>query len=129
VQYLADMGFRAIDDTRAAADRWVKLNHYGKRGKGHVVPAIHMPRWASRITLEVIDVRVERLQAISDGDAIAEGAPCIDEVTGREVLFPSASKCGTFKLGYRWLWESINGPGSWDANPWVWVVEFPRVTS
>lgn len=90
-------------------------------------PAIHMPRAACRILLELTDVRVERLQDISEADAIAEGAPCVDEVTGREVLFPSVSKCGTYRLGYRALWESINGPGSWDANPWVWVLSFNRV--
>ena len=72
-------------------------------------------------------MRVERLQDISEKDAIAEGSPCIDEFTGREVLFPSVSKCGNYRLGYRWLWESINGAGSWDANPWVWVLEFRRV--
>lgn len=89
-------------------------------------PAIHMPRAASRITLDVTGVRVERLQYISEADARAEGSPCVDEVSGREVLFPDASKCGTFKLGYRCVWEEINGPGSWDANPWVWVIEFRR---
>lgn len=89
-------------------------------------PAIHMPRAASRITLEVTGVRVEQLQDISEADARAEGSPCVDEVTGREVLFPDASKCGTYKLGYRSVWETINGPGSWDANPWVWVIEFRR---
>jgi hypothetical protein len=76
-------------------------------------PSIHMPRWASRITLEVTGVRVERLQAISEADAIAEG------ITHSTMNDP--------RVEYRWLWESINGPGSWDANPWVWVVEFRRV--
>lgn len=90
-------------------------------------PSIHMPRAASRIQLEVTGVRVERLQDISDADARAEGAVCVDEATGREVLFPDASKAGSWRLGYRVLWESINGPGSWDANPWVWVVEFRRL--
>lgn len=90
-------------------------------------PSIHMPRALSRITLEITGVRVERLHDISEKDARAEGSPCVDEVSGREVLFPDASKCGTFKLGYRCVWGQINGPGSWDANPWVWVVEFKRV--
>ena len=76
-------------------------------------PSIHMPRWASRITLEVTGVRVERLQDISEADAISEGTP-----------FP----CGGWVGGYQKLWESIHGPGSWDLNPWVWVVEFKRVT-
>ena len=76
-------------------------------------PSIHMPRWASRITLEITGVRVERLQDISEADAISEGTP-----------FP----CGGWVGGYQKLWESIPGPGSWDLNPWVWVVEFKRVT-
>lgn len=100
-------------------------------------PSIHMPRWASRITLEIVSVRVERLQDISEKDAIAEGIskvpfrPCEgwpicdgymvgkdDGVTGL------AAKAST---AYKKLWESINGPGSWDLNPWVWVVEFRRI--
>ena len=80
---------------------------------GKLRPSIHMPRSLSRITLEVTGVRVERLQDISEADAIAEGTP-----------FPFGGWVG----GYQKLWESINGPGSWDLNPWVWVVEFKRVT-
>lgn len=80
-------------------------------------PSIHMPRWASRITLEITGVRVERLKDISDADAAAEGF--VDEGTGREW------KSGRQRFGE--LWESINGPGSWNANPWVWVVEFKRI--
>lgn len=77
--------------------------------------SIHMPRWASRITLEITGVRVERLQDISAFDALAEGV--IDWATG-----PTSPK-----QDYRELWESINGPGSWDANPWLWVIEFKRI--
>lgn len=77
-------------------------------------PSIHMPRWASRITLEVVSVRVERLQDISEQDAKAEGAE-------------PAECCHAHYHGFRKLWESINGAGSWEANPWVWVVEFRRV--
>ncbi len=83
------------------------------------IPSIHMPRWASRITLEIVSVRVEQLNEISEADAIAEGIS-IDHLkceTGREGLAPV----------FETLWESINGLGSWDANPWVWVVEFRRV--
>lgn len=80
-------------------------------------PSIHMPRWASRILLEVVGVRVERLQDISEDDAIAEGCQW-DEDDNHEVDPVSM---------YRELWEQINGAGSWDANPWVWVVEFRRM--
>lgn len=89
-------------------------------------PSIHMPRCASRLTLEITGIRVERLQDISEADARAEGARCADEATGREVLFPSSSNCGSYRLHYRDIWDQINGPGSWEANPWVWVVEFRR---
>lgn len=91
-------------------------------------PSIHMPRWASRILLEITDVRVERLQDISEVQAMAEGAKCADRATGREVLFPDQSQhIGSWKLHFQDIWESINGPGSWDTDPWVWVVEFKRI--
>lgn len=80
---------------------------------------IHMPRWASRITLEITSVRVERLQDITEDDAKAEG--CEPQVINEFV------ECGTRKTKFAQLWESINGPGSWSENPWVWVVEFARV--
>jgi hypothetical protein len=85
-------------------------------------PSIHMPRWASRISLEVTDVRVERLQDISEGDAQAEGTERRDPVWP----IPACPERGTHRAGFEALWESINGPGSWDANPWLWVVEFRR---
>jgi hypothetical protein len=77
-------------------------------------PSIHMPRWASRILLELVAVRVERLQDISHEDAEAEGVKC-----NMSAL--------TFRDHYENLWEQINGADSWSANPWVWVVEFKRV--
>lgn len=101
-------------------------------------PSIHMPRWASRILLEIVNVRVERLNNISEVDAIAEG---IIENEGMRPTDPRLQRFwrdyrlsgdGTFCVrdpiaSYRSLWESINGPGSWGTNPWVWVVEFKRV--
>lgn len=90
-------------------------------------PSIHMPRWASRITLEITGVRVERLQDISNAEAKAEGChhddPC-DHTrrTCAEIGCPGPD----YRIGYRNLWEQINGAGSWAANPWVWVVEFTR---
>lgn len=85
-------------------------------------PSIHMPRWASRITLEITGVRVERLSDISSADAAAEGVS-FGNVTDPETGEIDRDACEAFEQ----LWESINGPGSWDANPWVWVVEFKRV--
>lgn len=83
-------------------------------------PAIHMPRWASRNTLDVTSVRVERLQDISEADCAKEGAPFSYSGFAPE-------DAPDWRGWYRDLWESINGPGSWDANPWVWVVEFKRI--
>jgi hypothetical protein len=90
-------------------------------------PSIHMPRWASRITLRVTEIRVERLQEISEEDAIAEGAPRggFDE-DGRFYENPVGPDRGSHRCGFAALWEHINGPSSWDANPWVWVVGFER---
>ena len=83
------------------------------------VPSIHMPRWASRILLEIVAVRVERLHGIGEADALAEGVMPLGDLGA--IFAPAAS-------AYSDLWESINGPGSWAADPWVWVVEFKRVT-
>ena len=76
-------------------------------------PSIHMPRWASRIDLEITGIRVERLQEISERDAMAEGC---------EYLTNSVARSNFVKL-----WISINGQDSWSANPWVWVIEFKRI--
>jgi hypothetical protein len=118
-------------------DRWFAADGAPPDGSGRWRPSIHMPRWASRITLEVTDVRVERLQDISEDDAEAEG------IERGEDFF----QCPTWKNyqpddeaaswfpddpvgAFRTLWDSINGkrPGcAWDDNPWVWVVEFKRL--
>lgn len=88
---------------------------------GKLRPPIHMPRWASRITLEITGVRVERLQDISQEDALAEGC------AGGHGSIPGYGYNATPCEQYRALWESLHGPGAWDANPWVWVVQFRRV--
>lgn len=82
-------------------------------------PGIHMPRGACRIVLEIVSVRIERLNDICGNDCIAEGAwREEDKALGRSKEAIEA---------YSSLWQSINGQGSWDANPWVWVIEFKRV--
>ncbi|MFN7110280.1 MAG: hypothetical protein ACK4M2_01490 [Brevundimonas sp.] len=85
-------------------------------------PSIHMPRWASRLTLEITEVRAERLHDISEADAMAEGAaPCANGVWfDSKPEFAGADARGA----YYCLWEHINGAGSWAANPWVWAVSF-----
>jgi hypothetical protein len=106
----------------------------GYKAESRYRHARFMPRWASRILLEVTAVRVEQLQEISEADAKAEGAECLFSPTcsaaDRELLdIPLMEDASPFRNGYALLWESINGPDSWDANPWVWVVEFKRVTT
>ena len=127
VRYLADDCFIPIENTEAASDAWISLAAYGQRLSGHhkcrKVPAIHMPRWASRITLEITGIRVERLQDISESDALAEGS----YQWWGELDDDAASKINGHRNAYRALWESINSHGSWAANPWVWVVEFRRI--
>ena len=76
-------------------------------------PSIHMPRWASRLTLLVTDVRVQRLQEISRGDAMEEGCPFANMADG-----PNP------RDWYRGIWNSLHGPGAWDANPWVAALTF-----
>lgn len=88
-------------------------------------PSIHMPRWASRITLEVESVRVERLQEISEADARAEGLEWVSPTFGISGLADSWNIDP--RASYQALWESINGPGSWEANPYVWIVTFRRI--
>jgi hypothetical protein len=93
-------------------------------------PGIHMFRRDSRITLELTGVRVERLQDIGEADAMAEGTPCY--VCGGPMNGISEDDCHCFHRraqpsDYRLLWVSINGPGSWDLNPWVWCVSFRRI--
>lgn len=77
-------------------------------------PSIHMPRTASRILLEITDVRVERLRSMSQDDARAKGV----------IAASGPMEAG---LAFRELWDSIYGEESWKANPWVWVIEFKRV--
>jgi hypothetical protein len=89
-------------------------------------PSIFMPRKASRITLEITSIRVERLNDISEEDAKAEGAEIQKETPGGWVI--CGPRIGSYREGYRWLWEQINGADSWDANPWVWAITFKRIT-
>lgn len=94
-------------------------------------PSIHMPRRASRIQLEIVSVRVERLNEISEADAKAEGVQ--DNSYGNWRNYrpdfdgDKHDLLATAKESYQSLWESINGAGSWAENPWVWVVEFKRI--
>lgn len=103
------------------ADFSVRQTGCSMISKGRGRPSIHMPRWASRILLEITAVRVERLQDITEDQAIAEG------IDTHPMGF-YGNGCITAGGAFLELWESINGDGSWAANPWVWVIEFRRVT-
>lgn len=82
-------------------------------------PSIHMPRWASRILLEITNVRVERLHDMSEADAKAEGAtPATYKITPPEAVY---------RVGFGDIWRSIYGQDNWLSNPWVWVIEFKRI--
>ncbi|EBD6603614.1 hypothetical protein ROB40_004139 [Escherichia coli] len=119
-----DYGLWSIPDD---AD-W-KPHTVNEKFEGGWRPSIHMPRWASRILLEITNVRVERLNDISECDARDEGVPPAGS------LLPDHP--GTFltpkgdfamaKVAFQRLWESIYGEESWNANPWVWVIEFKRI--
>lgn len=90
-------------------------------------PGIHMPKWASRITLHVTEVRVQRLQEISEEDARAEGArlhAAANELSNGGWTHDEWYVFETAKLSYTNLWNAINGPGSWEANPWVAATTF-----
>jgi hypothetical protein len=96
-------------------------------------PSIHMPRWASRITLEVTDVRVQRLQDITDEDAKAEGVVPLEHIhEDQRVPGPGFNDCRLgdqpHRLPFAILWDEINGKRApWEADPWVWAIEFERV--
>ena len=123
-------------------DNWMNVGtEPGSVIAGKLRPGIHMPRWASRITLEIVSVRVERLQNISEEDAIAEGVYCENVIVSSYYAngHHEVGECRYFFHGgpdegfesavdaYTALWDSINGEGSWEKNPWVWVIEFRRI--
>lgn len=102
--------YYAADGAITPGDSWL--------WKRRSLPSIHCPYGLSRITLEITNVRVERLQDISEEDAKNEG--CLAFIKRDKGLH-------SYKDDFHHLWQSINGPCSWDANPWVWVVKFKRV--
>jgi hypothetical protein len=129
IRFAADDAFVPIASTREAAERWVE-DHDNGRHRDKWRPSIFLRRWASRITLEITGVRVERLQEISEGDAEAEGVtPFPHDPEG------DCWTDGKHRTAFEYLWGEINGwPGqkgaraTFESNPWVWVVSFKRVT-
>ena len=124
-----DLAYRA--DT--SGSEWSDLLHDRRHGAPwRVRPSIHMPRWASRLTLTVTDVRVQRLNSLTDDDAIAEGIQPQHVQTARQgsaVLGWGYDGLdgygpGTPKAAFSLLWNTIHGPDAWDANPWVCAISF-----
>lgn len=112
VWYGADLFGRDEDPTITRADRKDWMVQAWR-------PSIYMPRWASRILLEIVDVRVERLHAITEKDAAAEGVNPMVVLPGDVVSHVS---------GFAMLWDAINHDRApWDSNPWVWVISFKRL--
>lgn len=124
VIYTADNALRLAEGDESVKAKWQKLFDY-RGGTGLQVPSIHMPRWASRITLEITGVRVERLNSISEADAKAEGIKASKPWSGLDGCVGSGGTPAAER--FESLWQSIYGVESWQANPWVWVIEFKRV--
>lgn len=119
-----------INVAQAPGETWVVYRECDNRTDygGPWKPSIHMRRRDSRILLEITAVRVERLQDISEEQALAEGVrgePCDH---ARQACSDIGCWGDTAKGAFGFLWEQLNGAGAWQANPWVWVIEFKRVT-
>jgi len=117
IRYRADGEFRAIQNTRAASDKWMDAARTGDPWR----PSIFMPRWASRITLEVTGVRAERVQSITEADAQHEGWDMSNLPEGH--CYDCTHHARDW---FSELWDSINAKRGygWNLNPWVWMVEF-----
>jgi len=120
------------DTVHYCADGW----DYSDSPNSGWKPSIFMPRWASRITLQITDARIERLNDISEEDAIAEGCQespiTAEDASGLPGLPGAIAKAlagGSFtaKFEYMMLWDEINGKDSYARNPWVWVISFERI--
>lgn len=148
IAYRADGEVRDLMEDETFLDRRGAFNYgdprlkWGKRGlsfdmwssdllagvEGHGwKSSLHLPRWAARLVLDVVSVRVERLQTVSDVDAEAEGIrdPSLGDTVWAGFMGVPRATCPA-KTAFAILWMGINGAASWDANPWVWVVEFRR---
>lgn len=132
--YVEDVDYKkSIPKTKPVEPRWgvtyeaSELEPKDREERGFPwVPSIHMPRWASRILLEITNVRVERLNDISEGDAIAEG---IERYNDDGIVYYGPYGKGDCRpeRAFSDLWKSIYGDESWEKNPWVWCISFKRV--
>lgn len=137
--------FCIVDDTEFGGDKWIDYRATPRYSESHPAgwenepkntealkwkPSIHMPRWASRILLEITNVSVERLNDISEEDAVLEGIepePGTSHWKNYDTLPGGWRYLESPIQSYRTLWESINGQGSWNLNPFCWVIEFRRI--
>lgn len=109
---------------RTAQRKWTEKNRGSERWK----PSLFMPRWASRITLEITGVRCEHLQAITEVDAKAEGCTADDDPFWKPSYNdPDSGGNPSARNSFEYLWHQINGAVSWMQNPFVWIVEFKRL--
>lgn len=128
VRYPADGEWRVIENSPNASEAWCVMDQYAHARHpdndtncGQQVPSIHMPRWASRLTLHVEAVRVQRLHDISAGDAIAEGIA----YPPKGMTMDEAVEYGVDPRGeFRMLWGGIHGLDAWASNPWVVAITF-----
>lgn len=130
IRYTADGETRYAG---AAQANWFADDYKKEKMRERGRPSIHMPRWASRLTLAIEEVRVQRLQDITEEDAKAEGAELKilkTDLTPEEIAlidWPLWEPEKPYKSYFSLLWESINGFGSWKDNPWVWAITFKRL--
>lgn len=122
------VGYHGQDPTHTHEFTTDNIDFYWKQmDKGHMIPSIHMPKEAARIWLQVESIRVERLQDISEEDAQAEGVKTTETQLGESYFDYTTGYFNgllSAKDSFRTLWKSINGPESWQANPWVWCISF-----
>ena len=141
-RWRGDNGWKQICPYGRVGDRlWVRetwrvnakggINYKAEDGNswiGRWKPSIFMPRWASRITLEITGIRVESLQDITDGDVDKEGYIWNELGTIEGISFPKSDTKSPAQRAYKSLWNKINGKKhSWESNPWVWVIEFKKI--
>ena len=134
--------FCPVDDTQYGGEKWVDSRATPKFEASHPAgwdsapndaealkwrPSIHMPRWASRILLEITDVRVERLNAINEHDAQAEGVAKLRGGFWKHYQPGWTQHQLSARGSFVTLWKSIYGDESWNSNPWVWVISFERI--
>ena len=120
-----DMRLREIPERFRMKEHVIYRSTWDGSELSHWKPSIFMPSWASRITLEITGIRVERLQEITEQDVAAEGLRQDENGLWTWGNYPSGSSNPVY--AYQLLWESVNGPDSWTANPWVWVITFKKL--